>query len=204
LARLRSALLAMVGFAILAGAAVGAGFGVYYGVRGLWHVFLGLPREVGVATVAASATIFASVLAVVIGQYMQRQASIRQEIRKANAPVYERWLSLWFGLLFADKTGQEPLSEQEFVHQMTQFSQQLLMWGSDRALRQWVELRLALVDDDEDDEAKMEASKENMLLLAKFMRTLRRDMGHKNRRVDDLTLLGLFINDAREIFGGPG
>ena len=197
--RVRATLLGLIGFVLLAALAVGAAAGAYFGVRGLWRVFLGLPKEVAVAIVAASATVFASAVAVVIGQYLQRQASIRQEIRKANAPVYEQWVSLWFHLLFAKDMGRKPLSDQEFVRRLSEFSQQLLLWGSDRAVREWVGLRLALASDAQE-EGETEVNTSNMLLLAQFMRTIRKDMGHRNRKVDDITLLGLFINDAEEAF----
>ena len=195
--RVRATLLGLVGFVLLAALAVGVAAGACFGVRGLWRVFLGLPKEVAVAIVAASATVFASAVAVVIGQYLQRQASIKQEIRKANAPVYEQWVSLWFHLLFAKNMGRKPLSDQEFVRRLSEFSQQLLLWGSDRAVREWVGLRLALANQ-EDGETEVNTS--NMLLLAQFMRTIRKDMGHRNRKVGDITLLGLFINDAEEAF----
>lgn len=197
--RVRATILGLVGFVLLAALAVGVAAGAFFGIRGLWHVFLALPKEVAVAIVAASATVFASAVAVVIGQYLQRQASIRQEIRKANAPVYEKWLAIWFRLLFAKETGRKPLSDQEFVRQMSEFSQQLLLWGSDQALREWVGLRLALANAPEE-EGEGEVTKSNMLLLAQFMRTIRKDMGHRNRKVSDITLLGLFINDAEEAF----
>ena len=181
------------GYALLVGA--------FVGLRYLWHVFLSLPKEVAVAVVAASATVFASALAVTVGQYLQRQASIRQEIRKANAPAYEQWVELWFRIMFSEKMGMAPLTEQETVQQLNQFSQQLMLWGSDRAVKEWVLLRLSLADAaDIDTDANPEVTMANMGKLAQFIRTIRRDMGHRNRGLDNKTILGIWINDAAEYF----
>lgn len=201
----RDTVLGVVGLLVLIVLGLGLLVGIFDVARAVWHSFVALPKEVAVAIVAASATIFASALAVVVGQYLQRQATIRQDIRKANAPAYEKWVDMWFHVLFAEQMGREPLSEKDVVRLMSEFSKELTLWGSDRAVRDWVNLRLAFVtaaDADPGDADRL--ARENMLRMAQFIKTIRRDMGHRNRKLDDVTILGLFINDAQEAFGPSG
>ena len=192
----------LIGLILLA--ALGAGFlyGLFVVARFFWHSFLALPKDLAVAIVAASATVFASAVAVTVGQYLQRRAAIRQEIRSANGPLYQQWVELWFHIMFAEQMGREPLTEQDVVRQLSEFSQQLTLLGSDGAVKNWVNLRLAFVSAaDADASASDELTRQNMLRKAQFIKTLRRDMGHRNWQLDDITVLGLFINDAQEVFG---
>jgi hypothetical protein len=195
----RENLLGLFGIVALLALIAVAGWGIFLACRFFWHTLIAAPREIAAAIIAASATVFASSVAVTAGQYLQRQAVIRQEIRTTNGPIYARWVDMWFHIMFAEQMGREPLTEQEVVQRMSEFSQLLTLQGSDRAVRDWVGLRLAFIKAADAEGAEAEAlTRANMIRMAQFLKTLRRDMGHRNTSLDDITMLGLFVNDAQQ------
>ena len=179
------------------GLLVAAVLALAFGGQWLFGLLMGLQKEVAAAIIAAGATVVVSVLAVVLGKYFERRSAIEQSLRAEKVPMYQGIISFWFRILNGEKLGKKPLSEQQTLVQFDEITQKLLIWGSDDAVRSWVDFRLSSFAQAEGaDGTQGNASVEGLRLFGKFLKAVRRDMGHANKGVSVRTLLGLFINDV--------
>lgn len=164
-------------------------FGVFlwYLSASLWHLFAGLQKEVAASIVAAAAMVFVSVLSVTLTKYFERKRLIEQELREKKIPMYEQFVEFIFNLMMAEKMTGKPMPEKEMLNFFNSFTQKLMVWGSDEAVKQWSSYRLLLI--------KADAPLTSMFELEKLLFAIRRDTGHKNKNILRGDLLGLFIND---------
>lgn len=149
-----------------------------------------LESDIAVAIVAASASIVVSALSLVGSKYLERRSSELQEIRKRKVPVYEELISTLFGVLFAEKAGRPKPSEQELMQFFADFTEKLVVWGSDGVISKFSEFRTAPLRD--------VPPMELMFLYEELLLEIRKDLGHRNTSVKKGTLLSLFINDIHK------
>lgn len=193
--RLKQYLLGFAGLAI-----IGLGlWGLFLVARWFWHVFIGLRPEIAAAMVAAVATVIVSVATVTVGKYLERRAEIEQELRRQKRPVYEDFIQLWFDILLGEKVGKKPTPEKELLSRLNGFTQSFLVWGSDDVIKEWTTMRLMFVGADSEDPES--ASPETLRQFGKVLAAIRRDIGHRNKGINEVTLLSLFINDAPQVLG---
>jgi hypothetical protein len=107
----------------------------------LISTFLGLNPNVAAAMVAAFATVTVSVLTVVVGKRLEAEALITKEHREKKVPVYEDFIQFWFKHLFAAKSGESPLTDEEAVRFLSNYTQRIMVWGSDEVIAAWVKFR---------------------------------------------------------------
>ncbi len=153
-------------------------------------VFLGLNPNVAAAIVAAFATVVVSVLSVIVGKHLEAMALVKKEHREKKVPVYEDLIKFWFKHLFASKAGGKPLEEAEFIAFLTDFTQRMMVWGSDEVIAAWVEFRYASMEAATAEQTTSVLDKYELLILA-----IRRDLGHKNKGLKHGDILRLFVND---------
>lgn len=164
---------------------------VWYIAVTLWKVFFGLQKEVAAALVAASATILVSVFSVTGAKYYERKRSIEQDLRQRKIPIYEDFIKFLFRLIGAEKIGDKPMTEKEMQEFFIEFTQKLMIWGSDEVVIQWSKYRRASIKNFENGQADFN----NMFELENLLLAIRKDTGHKNKNLNKGDLLGLFIND---------
>ena len=177
----------------------GLGAAVFYGVRLGWRSFIGLPSDTAKAFVVAATTIVTSVLALLVSRYFERRRALDEQHRLRKIPIYEDFMRYWFSLLLSDETHPAPTPEETHDF-LAGFTQQLIVWGSDRVLKEWSGLmrKFREIDDPENVSPDLMFSFERMLL------TLRRDLGHRNKGLERKDLLRLFTTDVDALFGDPG
>lgn len=108
---------------------------------GVWKTLTALSPQVATAIVAGVATLLVSVFSVLWSKRVDRLREIEQEQRKQKIPVYEEFLSLIFRMLFAEKLGEGPVTEQDMMKSMRLFGQKIIVWGSDDVLKEYVSWR---------------------------------------------------------------
>jgi hypothetical protein len=151
------------------------------------HFLSGLQKEVLAALVAASATITVSVITVVVGKYYERKRAIEQEIRNKKIPVYDEFIQFIFKVMYAAQT-REPLPEEEVLRFFRDFSQKMIIWGSDEVIKAWVTAKSVA--------ARGDAGKTGFLFeMERVLFAIRKDTGHPNRGLMRGDLLRLFVND---------
>jgi hypothetical protein len=164
-------------------------------------LFATLDKTVEAALVAASATIIASAVTITVGKIYELRQHVQKENREKKVPVYEDLLKFFFRMLNATKDGQ-PLEDPEIVEFMKTFNERFIVWGSDSVVAAWAKWRqhLSKPVPDEVASTKWVAA---MYLMAEVMLTIRRDLGHSNKRLDARDILSLFINDVDEVPENP-
>ncbi len=162
--------------------------------------FGSLQKEVAAAILAALTAVTISILSLVLSKHYERRADIRKEHREKKVPIYEKSIEFWLKVLVADRAGKKPPSEQEIIQFLQDFTQKLIVWGSDSVLKAFSTFREDLIS-----YKGGEPPIGGMFLFEKYLLEVRRDLGHKNKNLSPGDILALFINDIREYTdGGAG
>ncbi|MBZ5632621.1 MAG: hypothetical protein LAO55_05765 [Acidobacteriia bacterium] len=184
--KVRHALSVCFGILLIAG----IGYGTLAAARTTILALASMKSDIVVAIIAAAATVFVSVLSIVLGKIYESRSIIQKEHREKKIPVYEDLIRFTFRILMGSKTG-ESLSEKEMIVLMSEFTQRAMVWGSDEILGAWVKWRRLLTDD-----AAVKANPlKAMFLYEELIFTIRRDLGHKNKALVKGDILALFVND---------
>jgi len=170
----------------------GVGYGIYFLFVRLVVWFGGLQKEVAAGILAALTAVTVSILSLILTKHLEVKAAIRREHREKKIPIYERFTKFWFEVLMADKAGKMPPSEQDIVLFLQQFTQELIVWGSDSVLKSFTRFREQLILRKENDPPI-----NSMFLFENYLLEVRKDLGHKNRDINPGDILALFINDIR-------
>ena len=174
----------------------GAGYSILIAIRGALRVLVALNSSIAVAVIAAAATVFVSVLSIVLGKAYEARSAAERENREKKIPVYEDLIKFMFRILTGTKTGTMP-SEQEMLEFMSSFNQRIMVWGADEVLAAWVKFRKFSVD-----ENLMKAEPMRLMFLYEdLIRAIRQDLGHKNRGLGRGDILALFVNDIEKYTG---
>lgn len=178
----------LLGVVIIIALLVGVGFLVL----GVWKVFKGLQKEVAAALIAASATILVSVLSVVGAKYYERKKAIEQEIREKKIPIYSEFVEFLFKLFLGEKASGQQMKEKDMEKFFMTFTQKIIVWGSDEVVSKYSRYRRLLINYNPNDDKTFGA----MFELENLLLSIRKDIGHKSKKVNKGDLLGLFINDV--------
>jgi hypothetical protein len=156
----------------------------------LISTFSKLSPNVIAAIVAAFATVTVSVLTIVIGKRLEALALITKEHREKKVPIYEEFIQFWFKHLFAKKSGEMPLSDEEIIHFLSDYTQRIMVWGSDEVIVAWVRFRYSSMN-----AAQSQTTTTVLEDYEKFILAIRKDLGHKNKGIQQGDILRLFVND---------
>lgn len=175
---------------------LGLGYIFYLVTKELIKLFSGLNKDIAAAIIAASVTIILSVISIVLTKILERRSEIVRELRLKKIPIYEELIKFWFNVLFASKAGKQPPSEKEIVIFLNDFTQKLIIWGSDGVLKYYTIFRDKLINADAN---KITAAHfDGMFIFEKLMLEMRKDLGHKNKNILKGDILSLFINDIKK------
>ena len=158
------------------------------------QVLTSLDSAIAVAIIAASATALVSVLSIVLGKAFEAREIVRREHRERKIPVYEDLIRFMFRVIMSSKTGDIP-SEKEMLEFMSDFTQRIMVWGSDDVLAAWVRWRRAVTDP-----IALKADPTKILFLyEELISIIRRDLGHNNENLAKGDILALFVNDMNQL-----
>jgi Zn-dependent protease with chaperone function len=160
---------------------------VYYLLRAGVNTLTSLKSDIAVAIIAASGTIAVSIFSLVISKYLESRAIITVEIRAKKVPIYEELISTIYGVLFAEKLGQPPMSEANLMKFFAKLTEKLTIWGSDGVVKAFRAVRMSAIGG--------EASEKTLFGYETLLMEIRKDLGHGNKGFRKGTLLGLFVND---------
>ena len=161
-------------------------------VQTMWKGFVALSPEIATAIIAGSATVLVSVVSLIISRHWERRREIEQEHRKQKLPIYQEFMMFWFKIIMSQKSGMADVSEKEIIQFMGSLTQKLMVWGSDKVLKQYSAFRRKFASLAEQRESHVF---EAMLVFEKLLYAIRSDVGHKNKGLGPGDLLALFITD---------
>jgi len=154
-------------------------------------VFSALNPEIAVGIIAASSTIFVSVITVVLSKRQEQKALISSHIREKKIPIYEKIIDFIFRITFQNKSDDPPPTEKEIIQFFAEATKDLVIWGSQEALEAFGKFKEDL------------GSGDGKLLLTgveDFLISLRKDLGHDVRKFKRGDILKTYINDYSEFF----
>jgi hypothetical protein len=93
------------------------------------------------AIIAAAATVLGGSLSVAVGRYYEKVQELDEVTRQRKVDAYGAFIAVWFRILYAQKLEQEQPSGTEMMKWMVDFTEALVMWGSDDVIKQWGALR---------------------------------------------------------------
>lgn len=121
------------------------------------------------------------------------QIQIRNEQKPKKVEIYDRVIKLFFDSLLASKLGQEPKSEKDLIKEFANITPDLILWASDDVLKFYVKFRQIA------DNAVESKANDSILLFAKMLLSMRKDLGHQNNQINETLILGTFINDVENV-----
>ena len=150
------------------------------------HYVLSLNSDIAVAVIAAAATIFVSVISIVLGKIYEVRYQIQQEIREKKIPVYEELIHFMQRVFANEKLKVKP-SEEELQKFFLEWQQKVMIWGSDSVLKDWIKWRRVSIN--------AAGTHEAVFLYEQLILQIRCDLGHKNKNLKRGAILSLFVND---------
>ncbi len=181
----------------------------------IWSGLASLSQQVAATLITASVTALVSVFGIVESKRREQRREIEQEHRTQKVPIYEDFMSFWFRLLLANQlaaagahdknpravkrgsTGASTaIGQAEMVSFLINFTQKIIIWGSDDVVRDYANFRRRVATPDTsaipDD---IESTIQSLLTFEKLLLAIRSDVGHRNKGLKQGDLLSLFVND---------
>ena len=118
---------------------------VYFVSHKVWTIFSLLNPAIAASIVAASATIIVSVISVRISKHLEQKALVIKEHREKKVPAYEKMIKFIFRIAFAEKLGHEKMTEKEMTEFLVEFTQDIVIWGSDELIEAFYKFRQASI-----------------------------------------------------------
>jgi hypothetical protein len=151
--------------------------------------------SVAAALIAAVVAAYGSVISLILTRFFERRQiaadralELDREARAKKIPVYEAFVGFWLDALFATQLGKKPLTAQQVTQGIAQWTKPILMWGSDRVVREWGRLRIELAQ-------AQPGNYEGLFRFEQFLIELRRDAGYPDTALSRGDLLRLWVND---------
>jgi hypothetical protein len=145
-------------------------------------------------TRAAVIAALAATTVALVTNYKQREKDLQLKMREQKIPAYENALSLFRGIMISTM-GNEPTNEQEIKKKYYEVNHALLVAGSQGVLAEWIAYyQFVSTPPSDGDKVEMNAWVWDMrLALARVIRAIRQDLGHKDPSVSDDALADLFF-----------
>ncbi|MGH6974319.1 MAG: hypothetical protein ACRED6_06800 [Stellaceae bacterium] len=136
--------------------------------RGAWHALAQVNPNLGVALVAAAATLLAATITVMLGRYYERKRDIEAHFRSEKIKIYDDFLREFFKVL----TG-EDVANPKLVDFLREWQRRLVIWGGPEVLKAYyVWFGRMKLGGQPDVQSLME--------MDKFFRALRSDIGQSS------------------------
>lgn len=165
------------------------GIGVFKLIEMIIEAFAKVNPTISAGIIAASATVIVSIISVLVAKRLEHKSLLAKEHRDKKTPSYEDMVKFIIRLVFADKLGLKPLTDQEMIEKMASFTENLVVWGSDEVVKSWVAFRMNSIAN---------AGKTNSGILfevEELLLAIRKDLGHSNKGLVKGKILSTFIND---------
>jgi len=158
----------LVGFALVFCLIWGGYRFVIYAV----HVFSSLDRNIAAAIIAASATIIASTIAIVLSKHYELKKERAVAHRDKKVGLYDEFLKELFDIFLM---GQENKSPEDQVPFLREIQRKIILWSGPEVIKSYAlwhkEMTLRL----QSPRAK------SMMKMIEFFLALRKDLGHSNK-----------------------
>ncbi|ODA07346.1 MULTISPECIES: hypothetical protein [Paenibacillus] len=171
---------------------------LYYSIEYLLKIVKTLAPQVLAAIIAGMFTVFVTVISLIIAKRRENKQSIDEQHRIKKIPIYEEFLQFWFKVLLHGKIG-KPVTEEEMLNFFTEFTQKLILWGSDEVILEYGEFRTFFMKLSQAEGQNSKEATKSIQKFEKLITAIRKDVGHKNSGFKKNDILKLFITDIENL-----
>ena len=165
-------------------------YGLYWVGINLIGILVILKPEVIAAIIGAMATVLVGLSAVIISSKQSKQRDIDESHRAKKVEMYEGFLEAVSGIMAKTNknVSKKGLSDQELVDYLVEFKTDLLLWGSPKVIKYFLEFNKL-------------ASKPDKVFTAvdNLYKAIREDIGLSNRGLDGHELVKMYLTDPEEL-----
>lgn len=144
------------------------------------------------AIVVALITATVSIVSLVSGNIVSNVMKRNEYLRKHREEPYMQLISMFYDFQSQTKTGKE-FTQEELFDFFNQFTKELTLWGSSKAIKAWGNWRVA-------SSRGLNDPRELLFGMERVLIQLRKDMGLK-RGIAEGDLLRLTVNDIDDYLG---
>ena len=156
----------------------------------VWGQFKLLTPTVSVALLTGATTVLVSTLTVVLGKYYERTRDIEAHYRSKKVEIYDEFLCELFKLFNEtreDKDAENTSHAESLVAFLREWHRKMILWGGQDVLRNYI-LWLSHLK-------KGVPDVQSMLLMEKVFLEIRKDLGHKNYKLNEGTFISLMLKN---------
>ena len=186
-----------IGLLLFFGMIAGAIAIVYYVIKFISHIVSSfvdwistvattLDAVVIVALITGAVSIVGVIISSIVAKSLEYRKARREYLAQKREKPYSDFVAMYYKILMSKKLGEE-YSQEEMLKDMTAFSQELTLWGSNKVVRLWVDYRT---------KATQLNGVDNLFQYEKILYEIRKDMGF--RKMKKGTLLKFVVNDLDE------
>ena len=164
------------------------GTGLLNAIAWLKSVASSLDAVIIVALITGSISMISVIFTSVVGKIIEYNQKRLEYLYKKRELPYYKFIEMVYKIQGQVKSGQD-ISSDELINDMSEFSQQLTLWGSNKVIKKYIKFREISMN---------QANTKNILFASEdLMYAMRSDMGlHKMQRG---LLLGISINDIKNV-----
>ncbi|MGK7943441.1 MAG: hypothetical protein AB4058_03130 [Microcystaceae cyanobacterium] len=163
------------------------GWGIYWIITALIDKLNSVNSDLGKAFITGGVTVLIAVISLVIGKIWEQKIKIEADMREQKIPMYEKQISTFFSIIFAEKYGEKKPNENDIGKAFQDFTEKLIIWGSAEVIQAWMEFRVY--------DWTNSNSNEGFLKVENLLKAIRKDLGNSNDQLKNGDILKLFIND---------
>lgn len=143
--------------------------------------------------VATLITNFLALPSILVTNTLNAKREINLKVKEKKIEVYSKFIELWVESIydFTNERVQTNNCEQkieEFGQRLHGITDDLILWGSDKVLKEYISLREQFTDEN----FSHSDQSVSLIQLAKFIMEIRKDLGYKNQNLDEYDLILIF------------
>lgn len=169
-------------------------FAVFKLLAFFYNQVLSIDPRISAALITGLIAIIATSLTITIPKHIEKRMEIEEHLREKKSQTYKELVEFFFKILMGSKTN-ESLTEKELIKFMSRFTENLILWGSEEVILSYKAYRMHFISRKQEETL----THESINLMENLLLAIRKDMGHKNKGLQQGDILSLFINDVDEI-----
>jgi len=151
-----------------------------WGIYAIFHLIItSLPPIVAGAIITGTL----GIPSLVLGNIFIKKREIELKLREKRADVYEKFVKK----IIHKITRPDEVSDEELTRFLIEFTSDVILWGSDKFVKNYSELRQRLIN-----------QQSNSLEFEDIMFDIRKDLGYSNQGLTEGYLFSLFVNEDIE------
>jgi hypothetical protein len=145
---------------------------------------------ISAAIIGAMATIFVSIIAVIITQRKIKLRGVEEAHREKKVEIYQKFLGITTSLIVGKNeqvTIEEP-TDQELIDYLVRFKTEILLWGSPKVIKSQLEFQRIFG-----------SGGDVLMAVNNLYKAIREDIGLSNAGLNNLELIEIFLKDPDEL-----